>query len=643
VGGIGVSHRGSLRSGRGLVLALVVGATVALLPAAGVVVGEHAAFLPAFFAVVLFCDLLSGALLWHRFRATGSHLSLLAATAYAWSVLIVVPHVLVFPGVLTPGGLLGATPPSAPWLWTAWHTGFPLLLAVGGVLSRRPPVPRHRRSRLASAAAAGTCLAAAGATWAATAGANLLPTIIVAGDYSALARTIGPWTIAVNVLAVGVLLSIGRGVVGLDRWLVVAAAASLGDVVLTLVAEQRFTVGWYSARAMSLVVASVVLLSLVQELARLTDAAAQARDEALQASEDKSQFLATVSHEIRTPLNGVVGILDLLAVSDVPEKAQAHVATARRSAESLVALLDDVLQLAEGQARELSLHPRPFHLHDLVNDAQAVFAARASTKGLLLQSSCAADGPALLGDPDRLRQVLLNLVGNAVKFTSAGHVHVSAEVRVEGLRAHVRVAVDDTGPGMSAQERDCVLERYVQGAAGDRDGGTGLGLAISSDIVRLMGGRLRIDSTPNEGSRFTLDVELPVIARPVTPPVRGELRVLVVDDDPVNRLVLGLLLEQLGAVITELPDASQLESHAAGVDLVLLDEQLPGLDGVSALRALRASGAAHPRVVACTGNADPAKHAAWRAAGAEAVLVKPIRLDQLQTLLTAADLPIGAV
>lgn len=246
--------------------AVLLALTLLVLPRAGTVLGEHHAFLPAFLAAVLLLDGLSAWLLLAQFQATGRRRTLLFGLAYAWSLASVVPHVLVFPGVLTPTGLLGAKPSSAPWLWTSWHTGFALLVAAG-CLPWRALDDQVVRRRLATAGGLGAVAAASAVwTWLVTAHAQDLPAIIQAGNYVRLAHTVGPWTISANAVALVAALLHARRSPSLERWFVPVAMASLGDVVLTLFARARFTVGWYTARALALSAAAVVLVALVGQM-----------------------------------------------------------------------------------------------------------------------------------------------------------------------------------------------------------------------------------------------------------------------------------------------------------------------------------------------------------------------------------------
>lgn len=294
--------------------------TGALLPVAGRVLGPHPSFLPAFFSAVVVLDALTAWLLLVQFRATGRPRLLLLGLAYVWALAVVLPHLLAFPGVVTAQGLLGAGPSTAPWLWTAWHGGFALLLVLAALPLRgldRVRRPATRRRDVWSSVAAVLTLAA-GCAVLATAGEALLPVVISATDYSRLSRTVGPWVLGAGGLAVLLTGWRARSRTGLEQWCVVVATAGLGDAVLTLYAGARFTVGWYTGRALSVVTAAVVLLALVGELTRLYGR--------LEASTHKLRALADT--------DALTGLLNRRAVLD---SAQALV---QQSGPHVVALVD---------------------------------------------------------------------------------------------------------------------------------------------------------------------------------------------------------------------------------------------------------------------------------------------------------------
>ena len=372
------------------------------------------------------------------------------------------------------------------------------------------------------------------------------------------------------------------------------------------------------------------LVDLAGQVMALLDRRRLAR-RAQEATEAKSAFLAAVSHEIRTPMNGVLGMLDLLLSGDLQDAQRDRARVAQRSAQTLLTLLDDVLDLSKGEAGQVVLSQRPFDAVGVVTDVTSALSSLATVRGTTLVGR--TDGqvpPLLLGDAGRLRQVLVNLVGNALKFTVVGGVTVAS--RWDG---ELVLEVTDTGEGIAAEELGTLFRAYAQGAAGRRHGGTGLGLVICKEIVELMGGTITVTSEPGVGTTFTVRVPLP----PAAPAARadlGGLRVLVVDDGDVNRLVAVGLLEVLGATADAVgsgPEAVQ-RLRQQTYDVVLLDHVMPGMDGPSTARAITALPGSAPRLLGLTGTTEPVAVAQCRAAGMECVLPKPLRPEDLLAALS---------
>ncbi|MCU1693060.1 MAG: histidine kinase [Frankiales bacterium] len=366
----------------------------------------------------------------------------------------------------------------------------------------------------------------------------------------------------------------------------------------------------------------------------------QARDQALAAVRAKSAFLAAVSHEVRTPLYGMLGMLEVM-LGDVLGPAQRERAdVALRSGRTLLALLDDVLDLSKAEAAPLTLRPRPVDPVALLGDVVDASRGAAAVKGLDVALVVEPGVPAGVSlDPDRLRQVLLNLVGNAVKFTASGRVRV--RLATDGPD-RLRVDVADTGPGIAAEDEAGLFTPFEQGVAGRSQGGTGLGLALSQQLVALMGGTLGVQSTV-QGSTFSVLLPAPAVAPPVravpSAPVRpgGPRKVLLVDDSEVNRLVGQSLLEQLGADVEVAAggDEAVAAVRARPYDLVLMDRQMPGTDGLAATRLLRAL--PHGRdvhVVALTAGGEDQRQECLDA-GMDDFLTKPVDLARLGALLAA--------
>ncbi len=377
----------------------------------------------------------------------------------------------------------------------------------------------------------------------------------------------------------------------------------------------------------------------------------EARRMAVEATEAKSRFLATMSHEIRTPMNAVIGMTTILQTTPLDGEQQDCVETIRTSGEMLLTLINDILDFSKIESGRLDLELAPFDLKACVDSAFGLVASHARQKQLSLTQAVAADVPArLLGDVTRLRQILLNLLSNAVKFTPQGEValQVSAHPAADG-RHELHFAVRDSGIGIPADRLGRLFQLYTQVDASTtrQFGGTGLGLAISKRLVELMGGRMWVESTEGHGStfHFTLNAAAAPLATAASAPpqldatfaVRQPARVLVADDNPVNRKVAVRLLQRLGYDPAVAPDGHAALAHveAQPCDLVLMDDEMPGLTGPETAAAIRRTVPRdrQPVIAALTAHALVGDRERYLEAGMDEYLTKPLRLEDLTTLL----------
>ncbi|NZA28313.1 response regulator [Luteimonas sp. SJ-92] len=362
------------------------------------------------------------------------------------------------------------------------------------------------------------------------------------------------------------------------------------------------------------------------------------------ASEAKTRFLATLGHEVRTPMTGVLGMSELLLETPLDGRQRRYTESIQRAGEHLMRLVNDALDLARIEAGRLQLDPQPFDLRQLLDEVAGLMGPMARQRDLGFRLDAARDVPAWVrGDAVRVRQILLNLLGNAIKFTETGSVELAA-TWLPG--AGLRLAVTDTGPGLNAEQRQRLFRRFEQ-AEGARTaaryGGSGLGLAICQELAAAMGGRIDVDSAPGEGTRFTVELPLPPATAPKAPPAQqpqaaGARRLLLVEDDPTVAEVIAGLLRAQGHAVTHVAHglAALVELAAHEFDTLLLDLDLPGIDGLALARQLRAQGRAQP-LVAITARADAEAEPLARAAGFDAFLRKPVTGQALAEVIAAAD------
>ena len=642
--------RGERRLAWGVVL-VSVAVFLALVPFAKRPLGQWWAFIPVYQSAFAVNDLITAVLLFGQFSFLRSRALLVLASGYLFTAVIAVSHMLTFPGLFAPTGLLGAGPHSTAWLYMFWHGGFPLLVIAYALLkdAERPTLLSGGGRVVVLATVAAVLAVVGGFTFLATAGHNVLPALMRGNNYTPAQFTVITSTWALSLLALATLWW-RQPHSKLDLWLMVVMCAWVFDIALSGVLNAaRFDLGFYAGRLYGLLAASFVLMVLLVENGKLyfeldrqnrsLEATVRERTERLLQSEKVAtmgSLLAGVAHELNNPLAVVLGQSHLLreSAADAPTSARAEKIMA--AADRCVRIVRNFLALARQQAPERG----EVRLNQVVQEAVELLGYELRTDNVEVSLRLAEDLPVLWADGHQLHQVLVNIVANAHQAMrqSPARRQISITTRSEPASQRVHLEITDSGPGIPAEIRAKIFEPFF--TTKPLGQGTGLGLSLCRGIVAEHDGAITVESEPGRGTTFA--ITLPVVPRPAAivspdaaeaPAPVGPKTILVVDDEPE---IAAILVEALGREGHRVEIASngadalrRLERQ--GYDLVVTDTKMPVMDGMELYRELgRRFPALGRRIIFVTGDVLDAEKRRFLESSGAPFLTKPFDLSEMR-------------
>ena len=640
---------------------------LAAAPFATTQLAQVQAFIPVYASALVICDLITAVLLFGQFSFLRSRALFVIASGYVFTAVMTALHMVSFPGLFSPTGLLGAGPQTTAWLYMFWHAGFPLVVIAYALLKNEGPDAigsghlLHRRASVAILCGVAAVLAvASGLTLLATAGHALLPAIIKANGANFQGRmflSVG-WVLSLVALAA---LWWRRPHTVLDLWLSVVMCSWLFEIALSAILNGgRYDMGWYTGRIYGLLSATFLLIVLLIEngrhYARLVHMSEleNTTAEAEAANRAKSDFLSSMSHELRTPLNAILGFAQLMETgSPAPTPTQKrNLDEILKAGWYLLELVNEILDLAQIESAKLPLSLEPMSLDEVVRECHAMIDPLAQERDIHVAFPDSEAATFVIADRTRIRQVLVNLLSNAIKYNKVGG---TVTLRYASSTAgRIRICVDDTGAGLTPDKLKQLFQPFNRlGKETGVEEGTGIGLVVSKRLVELMGGEIGVESTVDKGSLFWIELNLTAEPLPVADAIgRAAVQweqihagarsrtLLYVEDNPANlMLVEGLVARLPNISLLSATDGQRgIElARACLPDVILLDINLPGISGIQAMRILAEDPAtARIPVIALSANAIPGDIERALNEGFFRYVTKPIKIDQLIDVLDMA-------